>query len=221
MEITGENPSIKVDVCINGVNDRKKQETSSKEASHEVFHEDKVVLSSKIKELQEAKKRLHTIPDIREETIEKISMLVADCNPAVRDALIDIFTSEGYDVHGAEGGLEALERLEHSDYQVVIVETKMPDMDGFKLVEQIAQKYPNTVVIVTTAYGGVEGAVEAMKVGAYDFIEKPLTIERLLNTVRRAIERRSAQKGQKSCPKCHEKMQSDWQYCPYDGTKVG
>lgn len=156
-----------------------------------------------------------------EETMEKISILVADHNPAGRDILIKIFTREGYDVHGAEGGLEALERLEHSDYQVAIVDTRMPDMDGVKLVEQIAQKYPNTVVIVMTAYGSVEMAVEAIKVGAYDFIERPFPIERLLNTVRSAIERRSAQEGQKSCPKCHEKMQSDWQYCPYDGTKVG
>jgi RNA polymerase sigma factor (sigma-70 family) len=154
-----------------------------------------------------------------EETMEKISMLVADHNPAMRDVLINILTKEGYDVHGAEGGLEALERLEHSDYQVVIVETRrMPDVD---VVEQIAQRYPNTVVIVITAYASVEGAVEAMKIGAYDYLEKPFTYEKLLNTVRRAVERRSVPEGQKSCPKCHEKMQSDWQYCPYDGTKVG
>lgn len=163
--------------------------------------------------------------EFTEETMEKISLLIADDDSAVRDALTKIFKDEGYDVHGAEDGIEALKHLEQRDCQIAIVDMKMPRLDGIELLEQIAQKHPNIVIIALT--GGtmnIEQAVEAVKLGVHDFLEKPISPEGLDRALRRAVMsiRQGIRKhGTRSCPKCNRELNADWLYCPYDGTETG
>ena len=74
--------------------------------------------------------------------------------------------------------------------------------------------------IMISAYGRATELVEALRHGAFDYIEKPIAINELLARVRRAIENRRPAMRTEPCPKCNQKMQAGWQYCPYDGTKI-
>ena len=79
----------------------------------------------------------------------------------------------------AEDGIRALERLSKSHYDIVLTDIKMPRMDGLALLKEIRSRYPSTYVVMITAFGSVSFAVEAMKYGAYDFLEKPFNLETL------------------------------------------
>jgi len=109
--------------------------------------------------------------------IEKI--LVVDDEPLIRDLLRDILKEEGYEVSIAKEGLSALKKIKKEEVDLVITDVKMPGLDGIKLLKEIKKVSPSTLVIVITAYGTIENAVEAMKEGAYDYITKPITPEQL------------------------------------------
>jgi len=156
-----------------------------------------------------------------EETMEKTSVLVTDDEPIVRNSLIKLLDVEGYDADGAADGVEALERLKQIDYEVVLADLRMPRLSGIELLKQIVEKHPQTQVIIITAYGSRREAIEAMKLGAFDFIQKPVNFDNLLLVLRRAIEHRKQTKRKEPCPRCNRMMQADWQYCPYDGTELG
>jgi len=145
--------------------------------------------------------------------------LVADDNPDMLNVITSILNNEGYDAHGVEGGLKALESLEQTDYQVAIIDQGMPNLNGIEVLKRIIEKYPQTKVIIISAFPTIEYAVEAIKYGASDFIEKPFLPDRLFSTIRLATEHSETQEKQKagSCPKCGRKMQKSWRYCPYDG----
>ena len=109
--------------------------------------------------------------------IEKI--LVVDDEPLIRDLLRDILKEEGYEVSIAMEGLSALKKVKREETDLVITDVKMPGLDGIKLLKEIKEVSPSTLVIVITGYGTIENAVEAMKEGAYDYITKPITNEQL------------------------------------------
>jgi len=88
-------------------------------------------------------------------------------------------------------------------------------------LKQIAEKHMQLQVIVITAYGSIRETVEAMKLGAFDFIQKPVDIDNLLLVIRRAIEHRKQTTLKEPCPRCARMIQAGWQYCPYDGTELG
>ena len=109
--------------------------------------------------------------------IEKI--LVVDDEPLIRDLLRDILREEGYEVSVAKEGLSALKKVKREETDLVITDVKMPGLDGIKLLKEIKKVSPSTPVIVITAYGTIENAVEAMKKGAYDYITKPITPDQI------------------------------------------
>ena len=95
----------------------------------------------------------------------------------------------GYQATAAYGGREGLVSFERGDFQLVITDLMMPEMDGMELLEAVKRLDSRVVVMVITGYGTIESAVEAIKKGAYDFIPKPFKMEELEVIVSRALER--------------------------------
>jgi two-component system response regulator HydG len=119
-----------------------------------------------------------------------IRVLVVDDEAPNRDALARVFAREGWEVRVAEDGRAALEVLREGDVAVVVSDLKMPGLDGLELLRACRQIAPDTQVILATAYGTVESAVEAMREGAWDFVTKPLRRAEVVASVNRALERR-------------------------------
>jgi len=115
-------------------------------------------------------------------------ILVIDDERSIRKTLKEILEYEKYKVDTAESGMDALELLKDSDYDVILLDIKMPQLDGMEVLEEIRKNY-DTPVIMISGHGTIETAVEALKNGAYDYIAKPLDLNRLLVTVRNTIDR--------------------------------
>src|SRR5262249_18111331 len=101
--------------------------------------------------------------------------------------------SLGLEVDVAEDGQKALQMLEEKPYSILVTDLRMPKLSGLKLMEAINERKLPVTVIVTTGHGGVEDAVEAMRMGAYDFLTKPADPQHLVYMVRRALEKRALQ----------------------------
>ncbi len=119
---------------------------------------------------------------------EKI--LVVDDEPNILKVIEGILTDEGYAVRTAHTGEEALAEVQRSSPDLVILDIWLPGMDGLQALDMLKGMIPETPVIMISGHGSVETAVRALKMGAYDFIEKPPTIERTLLAVRHALEQR-------------------------------
>ncbi|HEX9898787.1 MAG TPA: sigma-54 dependent transcriptional regulator [Candidatus Methylomirabilis sp.] len=121
----------------------------------------------------------------------KASILVVDDEPAMRLLVTSILRDEGHDVTAAANGEEALQLIERRHYHLIISDLKMPGMSGVDLLERVKQEDPETAVILLTAFGTVEGAVEAMRKGAAHYLLKPLANpDELRLAVRRVLEER-------------------------------
>ncbi len=118
----------------------------------------------------------------------KVNILVVDDEEIVRDSLAGWLEEDGYHVETAENGPKAIERLPDKSWNLAMVDLKMPGMDGIELMDEIRKRYPDTIVIIMTAYATVDTAVKAMKQGAYDYIVKPFNPEDLSLTIRKIIE---------------------------------
>ncbi len=115
------------------------------------------------------------------------SILVVDDEPSIRKVLATQLRRDGHDVRAAASGEEALDSLSEASADVVITDLKMPGIDGLALLDAINEHHAGTPVILITAFGTVNDAVEALKRGAYDFIAKPFDLEELRHTVQKAI----------------------------------
>ncbi len=118
----------------------------------------------------------------------KVNILIVDDEEIVRESLASWLEEDGYEVKVAENADRALERLPEKDWNLAMVDLKMPGMDGIELMEEIRKLRPETIVIIMTAYATVDTAVQAMKKGAYDYIVKPFNPEDLSMTIRKIIE---------------------------------
>ncbi len=116
-------------------------------------------------------------------------ILVIDDEKTIRDALRDILEYEGYDVDEVKDGQEGLDMVMNSLYDVALCDIKMPKMDGLDVLLKAKEEGVITQFVMVSAFGNVENAVEATKRGAFDFITKPPDLNRLLVTVRNAIEK--------------------------------
>ena len=118
----------------------------------------------------------------------KVNILIVDDEEIVRESLANWLEEDGYEVEAVENGARALERLPAKDWNLAMVDLKMPGMDGIQLMDEIRKVRPDTIVIIMTAYATVDTAVQAMKKGAYDYIVKPFNPEDLSITIRKIIE---------------------------------
>lgn len=116
-------------------------------------------------------------------------LIIVDDEKSIREALRDILEYEGYEVDEAKDGEEGLEMISRTTYDVALCDIRMPKIEGLELLQKAQEVSKSTQFIMISAYGNVENAVEATKRGAFDFITKPPDLNRLLITVRNAIER--------------------------------
>ena len=117
-------------------------------------------------------------------------LLVVDDDAESCEVVAEALRTEGYTVATAKGGRAALTLARDQVYDVVVSDIRMPDLDGMALLRGLREAVPEVSVILMTAFGTVEAALRAIKEGAYDYVSKPLNLDELLLTVRRAIEQR-------------------------------
>ena len=116
-------------------------------------------------------------------------ILVIDDEKAIRNTLKEILEYEKHRVSLAPNGLEGLELLKKEQFDALLLDIKMEGMDGMEVLEQVAKEWPDLPVIMISGHGTVDTAVKAIKMGAFDFIEKPLDLNRLLITLRNAMDK--------------------------------
>src|SRR3989440_7599773 len=121
---------------------------------------------------------------------QNVRILVVDAEPMMSDSLRQLLVDEGYAVDTAASGAEAIDLFDGGAHHLVICDVQLPDMDGLTLLRHMKDAKPNTEVIVVTGYGSVQTAVEAIKAGAFYFVEKPFDFEELLPLAEKALERR-------------------------------
>jgi len=118
------------------------------------------------------------------------NILVIDDEESMRAGCIQTLTESGYRVQAVEDGHKGLEKTSNESFDVILLDLKMPGIPGMEVLKKLKENDPNCFVIVITAYGTVDSAVEAMKRGAYDFLSKPFTPEALNSIVKRAVDNR-------------------------------
>ncbi len=117
-------------------------------------------------------------------------ILIVDDEASVGQFLSIMLEREGYKVEAVLSGKEALEKIAENPPQVVLADLRMPEMDGIELLTRIKEEDPRIAVVIMTAYGSLESAVEAMRKGAFDYVMKPFQIEEIKLVIKRAIEER-------------------------------
>jgi len=118
-------------------------------------------------------------------------ILVVDDEMIVCESCQRILQEDSYEVECVSSGKEAIEKMKANPFDIVITDLKMPGVDGMEVLKSIREDYPDTVVIMITGFSTVETAVEAMKLGAFDYIPKPFTPDEVSIVVKKAIEKRS------------------------------
>lgn len=118
-------------------------------------------------------------------------ILIADDEQSIRRTLREILEFEKYKVDEAADGLECLAKVKQETYDVIILDIKMPKMDGLEALEKIQELVPDTPVVMISGHASIDTAVEAVKKGAFDFIAKPPDLNRLLITIRNAMDKNS------------------------------
>ncbi|MFH1678462.1 MAG: response regulator [Candidatus Omnitrophota bacterium] len=117
-------------------------------------------------------------------------ILIADDEEVIREVLDRILSRQGYEVETVCDGIAALNRIRNADFDMVITDLKMPNMDGMELIRNIKELNKDLLIIVITGYASVQTAKEAIKLGCYDYITKPFEVEDISIIVKRAIEAR-------------------------------
>lgn len=119
---------------------------------------------------------------------KQFTLLVVDDELIIRESLSGWLQQDGYQVDTAESAAEALQKAEAKHYDIMLVDVKMPEMDGLTLLKHIKEREPDTAVVMMTAYGSIADAVEAMKQGAFDYLLKPFDLEELSLTLEKLVQ---------------------------------
>ena len=119
------------------------------------------------------------------------TLLIADDEPNIRRVLEALFIKEGYTVLTAENGRKAMELANANQIDILISDLIMPDINGVELLQKVKQVHPQCSAVIVTAYGSIKTAVEAMKLGAFNYLTKPFDIDEVRITIKRALEHRA------------------------------
>src|SRR5687768_1226385 len=119
------------------------------------------------------------------------SILIVDDEPGVRSALGGVLRDEGYEVDAVDSGEACLDRLARQAYDVVVLDIWLPGMDGLATLTRMRERQVDTQVVIISGHGNIESAVRAIKMGAFDFVEKPLSLEKTVLVVRNALRQRT------------------------------
>lgn len=112
-------------------------------------------------------------------------ILIVDDEENTRIGLSKLLAQEGFEVESAANGNEALDYLGQKKVSLVISDINMPDMNGLAFLRELGRKFPSTNVIMITAYGGVESYLEAMNLGAYEYLHKPIRLDELRSIMKK------------------------------------
>jgi CheY-like chemotaxis protein len=118
---------------------------------------------------------------------KKSSILVVDDEDALRTVLSSELMNEGYDVRSASDGDEAITEIQKSPFDLVLLDIKMPRMNGFEVLKFIKESHPKTKVVMLTGFADLKNAIESKKLGADDFVSKPYDLVDLLTTIERVL----------------------------------
>ena len=118
-----------------------------------------------------------------------MKVLIVDDERAIRNSLGEILSDEGYTVDKAEDGTTGYEMIGKEHYDVIFCDIKMPGMDGLELLDKISADGVDTPIVMISGHGDIDTAVECIKKGAFDFIQKPLDLNRILITIKNASDR--------------------------------
>ena len=120
---------------------------------------------------------------------ETASLLVVDDEEHIRSAIAEALELEGFRVDTADSGVSALEALARTSYDLMILDIRMPDVDGVQVMTRVHQQFPELRVVVLTGYAALESAITAVKTGAVDYLEKPTSTHEIVRTVKMALQR--------------------------------
>ena len=126
-----------------------------------------------------------------------MKILIIDDERSIRNSLKEILVDEGYDVDVAENGAQGCEMVDKEKYSVIFCDIKMPEMDGMEVLDRLAAMGVEAAVVMISGHGDIQTAVECIKKGAFDFIQKPLDLNRILITIKNATEKVSLVKETK------------------------
>ncbi len=128
--------------------------------------------------------------------MQRSKILIVDDDPDIRSQVSRWLNAENYEVDEADSGKQALEKVKKQTYGVILLDLKLPEIDGFQVLREIRQDYPDTCVIILTGYPDTEKTKRALREGAFDFFEKPIRFNMLLPRIESAIEKFNATREQ-------------------------
>jgi len=117
-------------------------------------------------------------------------VMVVDDEPDFLETIVKLLSKRNLKVVGAESGEKALELLENEPFDVVVLDIRMPGMDGIETLREIKKRKPSTEVIMLTGHGSIESGLQGLQLGAYDYVMKPAELDDLIERIRKAFERR-------------------------------
>ena len=130
-----------------------------------------------------------------------MKILIIDDERSIRNSLKEILVEEGYDVDVAENGVQGCSMVEKEKYSVIFCDIKMPEMDGMEVLDKLSSMGGDSSVVMISGHGDIDTAVECIKKGAFDFIQKPLDLNRILVTIKNATEKVSLVRETRSLKK--------------------
>ena len=132
---------------------------------------------------------MYLLTGFEKKQIENMKLLVIDDERSIRNSLKEILMDEGYDVDVAEDGVSGVELALKEKYSVIFCDIKMPQMDGVEVLDRLVAEGVDSAVIMISGHGDIDTAVECIKKGAFDFIQKPLDLNRILITIKNATDK--------------------------------
>lgn len=122
--------------------------------------------------------------------MNSLKVLMVDDETEYRETVIKRMTKRGVDINGAGSGSEALNMLGQSGYDIVLLDVRMPEMDGIETLREIKQRHPLVEVLMLTGHANMEVAIEGMELGAFDYLMKPIDIDELIYKIQDADQKR-------------------------------
>jgi two-component system OmpR family response regulator len=132
---------------------------------------------------------------LEEAIMEKFKILVVDDEQDFLETIVKRLKTRGIEVAGVDSGYKALEFLDQDNVDVIILDVKMPGMDGIEALREIKKKKPLVEVIILTGHASVESGIQGMQLGAFDYVMKPVGLDELLEKARQAYERKMIQES--------------------------
>jgi DNA-binding NtrC family response regulator len=127
--------------------------------------------------------------------MDNFKVMIVDDEVDFLETIIKRLKARKIEVTGGESGYKALELLAGQDYDVIVLDVKMPGMDGIETLREIKKRKPLTEVIMLTGHASVESGIQGMQLGAFDYVMKPVALDELLEKMRQAYERKLIQEG--------------------------